>query len=246
MGLPPGQRVHAGPLPRFGLDAYMRRRAVTPPDFRLRIDGDVERPLELTADEIFAVRSELLSDLHCVTTWSAVGLRWSGTPLRSFWEQVVVPRARPRAGVAHLRVRGLDGYAATIPLEEALHEGAFLADRLDDQPLGHHGAPLRLVLPQLYGYKNVKHVHRIEVTLTPLRPSAGRLLGHPRGRVDLEERSGVGAQRFFRALYRLLLPLFLWRARSLSSRRFSRRSARARERRFRRIPASRRSRRCRR
>jgi DMSO/TMAO reductase YedYZ molybdopterin-dependent catalytic subunit len=222
MALPPGQRVHAGPMPRFGLDMYMKRRAVPPPDFKLRIDGDVDQALELTPDEIFAVRSELLSDLHCVTTWSAVGLRWSGRPFRSFWEDVILPHARPHAGAAHLRVRGLDGYAATIPLEEALHDDAFLADRLDDQPLGDHGAPLRLVLPELYAYKSVKHVSRIEVTVTPLRPSAGRLLGHPRGRVDLEERSGVGAQRIFRGLYRLLLPVFLWRARSLSTRRVRR------------------------
>lgn len=219
MALPPGQRVHPGPMPRFGLDAYMKRRAVTPPDFKLHIDGDVEQALELTPDAIFAVRTDVLSDLHCVTTWSAVGLRWSGRPFRSFWEEVVVPHARPDDGVAYLRVRGLDGYAATIPLEEALHEDAFLADRLDDRPLGDHGAPLRLVLPRLYAYKGVKHVCRIEIAVRPLRPSAGRLAGHPRGRVDLEERSGVGAQRFFRVLYRLLLPLFLWRARSLSARR---------------------------
>jgi DMSO/TMAO reductase YedYZ molybdopterin-dependent catalytic subunit len=192
---------------------------VTPPDFRLRIDGDVEQAIELSVDDVFAVRAESTSDLHCVTTWSAVGLRWSGRPFRSFWDDLVVPRARPHTGVAHLRVRGLDGFAATIPLEEALHEEAFLADRLDGEPLGDHGAPLRLVLPQLYAYKSVKHVCQIDVTATPLRASAGRLLSHPRGRVDREERSGVGAQRFFRWLYRLLLPVFLWRARSLSARR---------------------------
>jgi DMSO/TMAO reductase YedYZ molybdopterin-dependent catalytic subunit len=217
--LPPGQRVHLGPLPRFGLDEYMKRRAVTLPDFKLRIDGDVEQAIELSVDEIFAVRAELLSDLHCVTTWSSVGLRWSGRSFRSFWENVILTRARPHAGVAHLRVQGLDGYAATIPLEEALHDETFLADRLDREPLGDHGAPLRLVLPHLYAYKSVKHVCQIEVTVTPLRASAGRLLGHPRGRVDREERSGAGAQRFFRWLYRLLLPVFLWRARSLSARR---------------------------
>lgn len=219
MALPPGQRAHVGPLPRFGLDAYVKRRAVTPADFKLRIEGDVEQAIDLSVDEVFAVRTESLSDLHCVTTWSAVGLCWSGRPFRSLWEDVIVPRARPHAGVAHLRVRGLDGYAATITLEEALHDESFLADRLDGESLGDHGAPVRFVLPRLYGYKSVKHVCRIEVTVSPLRASAGRLLSHPRGRVDREERSGVGAQRLFRLLYRLLLPVFLWRARSLSARR---------------------------
>jgi DMSO/TMAO reductase YedYZ molybdopterin-dependent catalytic subunit len=153
-----------------------------------------------------------------VTTWSAVGLRWSGRPFGSVWKDLIVPRARPREGVAYLRVLGLDGYAATIPLEEALRDESFLADRLNGEPLGDHGGPLRFVLPQLYAYKSVRHVCLIEVTVAPRRPSAGRLLGHPRGRVDREERSGFGAQRFFRWLYRLLLPVFLWRARSLSAR----------------------------
>jgi DMSO/TMAO reductase YedYZ molybdopterin-dependent catalytic subunit len=211
--LPPGQRAHIGPLPRFGLHAFLRRRVASASDFALRIDGDVEQATELSLDEIFVVRVELVSDLHCVTTWSALGLRWSGRPFRSFWEDVVLPRARPRAGVGHLRVRGLDGYAATIPLEEGLRDESFLADRLDGEPLGDHGAPLRLVLPHLYAYKSVKHVCRIEVTASPVRASAGRLLSHPRGRVDGEERSGVGAQRLFRCLYGLLLPVFLWSAR---------------------------------
>jgi DMSO/TMAO reductase YedYZ molybdopterin-dependent catalytic subunit len=114
------------------------------------------------------------------------------------WEDVITPRARPRAGAGHLRVRGLDGYAATIPLEEGLRDESLLADRLDGEPLGDHGAPLRLVLPHLYAYKSVKHVCRIEVTAKPVRASGGRLLSHPRARVDREERSGVGAQRSFR------------------------------------------------
>jgi DMSO/TMAO reductase YedYZ molybdopterin-dependent catalytic subunit len=211
--LPPGQRARNGPLPRFGLHAFLKRRVASPRDFALRIDGDVEQAIELSLDEIFVIRSELVADLHCVTTWSAVGLRWSGRPFWSFWEDVILPRARPRAGAGHLRVRGFDGYAATIPLEEGLRDESFLADRLDGEPLGDHGAPLRLVLPHLYAYRSVKHVCRIEVTASPVRASAGRLLSHPRGRVDGEERSGVGAQRFFRCLYRLLLPVLLWSAR---------------------------------
>jgi hypothetical protein len=43
--------------PRFGLDAY-KRRAATPPDFKVRIDGDVEQALELSLDELFVVRAE--------------------------------------------------------------------------------------------------------------------------------------------------------------------------------------------
>jgi DMSO/TMAO reductase YedYZ molybdopterin-dependent catalytic subunit len=82
--LPPGQRARIGPLPRFGLDAYLKRRVATRGDFALRIDGDVKQAIELSLNEIFVVRSEFVADLHSVTTWSAVGLRWSGRPFRSF------------------------------------------------------------------------------------------------------------------------------------------------------------------
>lgn len=218
MGLPPGQRA-LDHFPRFGLDKYMRRRADVPAHFELEIAGDVEQPLSLSPHEIFSTRADATTNLHCVTTWSYVGLHWTGRTFRSFWDEVIVPRARPRAGVAYLRVTGLDGYASVIPLEEALHDETFLADGLDGKDLGDHGAPLRLVLPRLYAYKSVKHIRAIEITAEPLRGSAGRFLGHARGRVDLEERSGWGMGRFFRGLYRLLLPLFLWRARSLTARR---------------------------
>lgn len=204
-------------FPRFGLDRFMRRQAQVPGDFKLEIGGDVREAIALTPGEIFARRDEATTSLHCVTTWSYVGLRWSGRAFRSVWDDLIVPRAGPRDGVAYLLVTGLDGFSSCIPLEEALHEEAFLADGVDGGQLGEHGAPLRLVLPRLYAYKSVKHVCRIAVTIEPRRGSAGRFLGHARGRVDLEERSGWGMGRLFRALYRLLLPIFLWRARSLGA-----------------------------
>jgi hypothetical protein len=39
----PGQRVDADPTPRLGLAAYMKRRALTPPDVKLHI-GRRHRP----------------------------------------------------------------------------------------------------------------------------------------------------------------------------------------------------------
>ena len=213
--LPRGQRVLEGPPPRFGLDAYLTRSVDVPLDWRLVVDGDVEQPLALGLDELIAdARVDRALDLHCVTTWTATDLRWSGRAFHDVWTRVVVPRARPRPEVAHVLAAGLDGYQAAIPLEEALAADALLADRLDGQPVSlDHGAPLRLVVPQLYGYKSVKHLCRLSFRVDPPAVPVARFLAHPRGRVDLEERSGVGAQRFWRLLYRSLVPLFLRRAR---------------------------------
>ena len=64
-----------------------------------------------------------------------------------------------------------------------------LANELNGEPLPFdHGAPLRLVAPGQYGYKNLKHLQRIDFYPTFRPGSAGRA-EHPRARVDLEERS---------------------------------------------------------
>lgn len=206
-------------MPRFGLEPFLRQWPVAE-SFRLRVDGDVEQALELTLEEIVgASRRELVADFHCVATWTVRDLAWSGRSLASVWEEVVVPRARPLPGVAHMRARGLDGFMASLPLEDALAPDAFLADRLAGAPLPMaHGAPLRLVLPAHYGYKNLKHLTRLEFTIRPMRGTGGRFLVHPRGRVAFEERNEAGPQIAWRWIYRALKPIFLAQARRTDSR----------------------------
>ena len=58
-------------------------------------------------------------------------------------------------------------YDDTLTLEQALSRDAMLAYDMDGKPLSAaHGAPARVVMPQMYGYKNVKWVTRIEVQTT--------------------------------------------------------------------------------
>ena len=213
--LPPGQRAFPHPPLRFGLEVFLRQSVTVPSDFRLVIDGAVERPVVLTLDELFGTdRVERKADLHCVTTWTATDLLWSGRSLREIWHDTIVPRVRPNPGVAYLLAAALDGYETAVPLEEALGADVLLVDRLNDAALTvNHGAPLRLVVPQLYGYKSVKHLCRLSLCVEPPALKVSRFLVHPRGRVDLEERSGVGLQRFWRILYRMLRPGFLRQAR---------------------------------
>jgi DMSO/TMAO reductase YedYZ molybdopterin-dependent catalytic subunit len=43
-----------------------------------------------------------------------------------------------------------------------------LAYEMDGKPLRReHGAPVRVVIPEMYGYKNVKWVERIELVAKP-------------------------------------------------------------------------------
>src|SRR5712691_400771 len=68
--VPSGWRIYTvtATMPRFH-----------PATWRLKIDGLVERPLELTYDELKALpRAEQTSDFHCVTGWSVPNVHWAG------------------------------------------------------------------------------------------------------------------------------------------------------------------------
>lgn len=138
--LPPGQRESAT-FPRFGIPRFARRfpgQLSTP---ALEIRGEVEQELSLHDALAGLPRVEQVSDLHCVTTWSRRGLRWGGVRFVDFWQSVVVPRARPRAGARLLRLRGQDGAWTGLLLEDALGSDVLLADTLDGKPLDvAHGA----------------------------------------------------------------------------------------------------------
>jgi DMSO/TMAO reductase YedYZ molybdopterin-dependent catalytic subunit len=100
-----------------------------------------------------------------------------------FLERIAVPGVRP-AGDARLVVFcGQDGYRASMPLEDLLRGDVLLADRLNGLPLTlEHGAPIRLIAPAHYGYKNVKHLSRIEFHRNDrtYRPAGYRFMDHPR------------------------------------------------------------------
>ena len=83
----------------------------------------------------------MTADFHCVTTWSVLGLQWSGWRLCDLWEQLVVPAARPVAGVTHLRAISADRYSAALSLEDAMADDVVIADRLGGQPLTPCTAP---------------------------------------------------------------------------------------------------------
>jgi DMSO/TMAO reductase YedYZ molybdopterin-dependent catalytic subunit len=142
------------PMPRF--DA---------PTWRLTIDGLVERPRSFTIDDLRRLpRAEQRSDFHCVTGWSVPGVPWAGVRFAD-----LLRHARPRDGAGALTfVSAEQPYTDSLTIEQALAPDAMLAYEMDGRPLlREHGAPVRVVMPQMYGYKNVKWVRGITVTAAP-------------------------------------------------------------------------------
>jgi DMSO/TMAO reductase YedYZ molybdopterin-dependent catalytic subunit len=187
--LPPGQRVRPD-FPRFGIVAYARQ-ALPATDVRIEILGAIEQPLVLCATELATLtRVTQRGDFHCAAGWSHLAVEWSGFRFKDVWQQLILPKARPTTPIKLIVLRCQDRYRTSLPLADLLAPDVLLADRLNGQPLTvEHGAPIRLVAPAHYGYKNAKHLRRFELRADEhgYRPQV-RLLDHPRARVAEEER----------------------------------------------------------
>lgn len=191
MGLPPGQKYRSD-FPRFGLPQYAERRPsnLTRRSIAIEVNGTGQIDVDLSVSDLR--RLEVQSDFHCVTTWSYPGVKWGGVSFREFFHQYVEPLQIERIQITGAILYAQDGYKTTLLLDDLLNEGVMLADELDGQPLTiEHGAPLRLVAPEHYGYKNLKHLKRIEfyTVLPVLKRGIYAFLDHPRARVLAEERA---------------------------------------------------------
>jgi DMSO/TMAO reductase YedYZ molybdopterin-dependent catalytic subunit len=197
-----------------------------PDDPTIEIGGDVANELEVGVADLSAMtRRQVTADFHCVAGWTAKDQSWEGVPFVDFYREVIEDKAHPSDGVRYVAFVGLDGFRSVLLLEDALGGDVLLADRWDGAALnGDHGAPVRLLSPGQYGYKNTKHVCRIEVHKEP--PLDGHedrlnrfLLGfvktHPRARVAHEERNGYLPPSAVRGVYRnVILPALLLRIRA--------------------------------
>lgn len=206
MSLPPGQR--AAELERFGLPGFARRQVQVPARPVLTVSGEVLRPTQVEVAELLAglPRADQRGDLHCVTTWSALDLDWSGVRLAAAIG-VLAELVQPHPDARWLLATGLDGFSACLALEDALAAGALLADRLGGNALtAAHGAPVRLVAPAQYGYKSVKGLATLEFRRRYVPGSAG-LKEHRRGRVATEERSRLLPGPVWRQVWARALPI---------------------------------------
>jgi DMSO/TMAO reductase YedYZ molybdopterin-dependent catalytic subunit len=156
--VPPGQsRTKKWPV----LDAAGPPR-IEPGQWKLEIFGQVERPLTLSWDEFAALpRTRVFADFHCVTRWSRLGNLWEGVSMR----ELIHLAGGARASATHALVHGYDqGWTTNLPLEQLLAGDALVATHHDGEPLSlEHGAPARLIVPQLYAWKSAKWLRGIEL-----------------------------------------------------------------------------------
>ena len=133
--------------------------------WRLDVHGLVARPLSLSLDDLRARPAlEMPATLACVgnnVPARAINTAiWKGVRLASLLEECGADLTNTRDVV----FIGADNYTDSVPLERALHRGTLLAYEMNGEPVPRgHGAPLRAIVPGIYGMKNVKWIEAIEL-----------------------------------------------------------------------------------
>jgi DMSO/TMAO reductase YedYZ molybdopterin-dependent catalytic subunit len=146
--------------------AYVALRDAGFADYRLIIDGLVERPMALSLAELRAEPARTQITRHdCVEGWSSIG-KWTGARLGALLDKAGL-KSNARYLVFHCADtlgEGPDGrYYESIDLIDAYHPQTILAYDMNDQVLPvAHGAPVRLRVERQLGYKHAKYVMRVE------------------------------------------------------------------------------------
>ncbi len=131
-------------------------------DYKLRVTGLVDRPLEMTYDELVSMPStKLTRDFQCVTGWRVPGVDWKGVRLAD-----LLDRAGVQSSAKALRFHSFDGaYTESLTLEQAGRKDVIVAYQFEGAPLSdEHGGPVRLYVAPMYGYKSLKWLDHIELT----------------------------------------------------------------------------------
>ncbi len=199
--LPPGQKK-SETFPRFGLPQYAKRFPTELDQIKITIGGDIDEFVISTQLESLP-RTQQNSDFHCVTTWSKLNLDWSGYAFNDLYNTLIRPKLSD--DIVFVVLKAQDGFKTSLPLVDLLQQNVLLADQLDGAPLTiEHGAPIRIVAPDHYGYKNVKYINRIEFysEVQSIKKGLASFMDHPRARVAHEERACKGPKSFFRWLYK--------------------------------------------
>ena len=147
--------------------------ALKPRPWRIKIDGLVEKPVEIDVDDLVAKMQveERLYRFRCVEAW-AMAVPWTGFSMRQ-----LVDFAKPISGAKYVVMKTFSDkavapgqkqfwypwpYTEGLTMEEARNDLTLMVTGIYGKTLpNQHGAPLRLATPWKYGFKSVKSINHI-------------------------------------------------------------------------------------
>ena len=165
--------------------------AVDPANWRLTVEGQVERPVTLTYEQLKALPAQTLPVvLECagnsrnsvspplprspLNNGYVGNAAWTGVPLR-----LVLERAGLKPSAQEIVLEGADrgkptfapaevAFAKSIPIDKAIHPDTLLVYEMNGAPLtSEHGGPVRAVVAGWYGTYHVKWLTRAEAIDRP-------------------------------------------------------------------------------
>lgn len=153
--VPPGQSLtmdwpvlHYGPAPSIDTSGWT-----------ISIFGLVDKERKIDRQEFMTLpRVKVMSDIHCVTTWSRLDNLWEGVSTVAIKELVKIsPDAR------YVMAHGFGGFTTNLSTADFFQEDVLFSLSHNGKPLApEHGYPVRLVVPRLYFWKSAKWVTGIE------------------------------------------------------------------------------------
>ena len=182
------------PTENFYLVQHYGIQQLDPGAYRLRVTGLVDKPIELTLDDLKKRRRvEEIVGFECggnnPTSMNrlAGNARWTGTPLRDLLRDAKLrPDAREivffgadkgMETVTHGRAtQQVEQYfGRSLAVDDAMRPEVMVVWEMNGAALAaNHGAPVRLIVPGWYGVANVKWMNRIHVQDTRY---VGRFMG---------------------------------------------------------------------
>jgi sulfoxide reductase catalytic subunit YedY len=157
-------------------DPAVEARDFKPTPWSVTIDGEAEVKGKFALEDLLKPHAleERVYRLRCVEAWSMV-IPWAGIPLADLLKRfkptskakfvefttLMDPKQMPGQRDAVLNWP----YVEALRIDEAMHPLSFLATGLYGKVIpNQNGAPLRLVVPWKYGFKNIKAIVRIRFT----------------------------------------------------------------------------------
>jgi methionine sulfoxide reductase catalytic subunit len=157
-------------------DPAVQARNFKPTPWSVTIDGEAEVKGKFALEDLLKPHAleERNYRLRCVEAWSMV-IPWAGIPLADLLKRfkptskakfvefttLFDPKQMPGQRVQVLNWPYVEG----LRIDEAMHPLSFLATGVYGKVIpNQNGAPLRLVVPWKYGFKNIKSIVRIRFT----------------------------------------------------------------------------------
>lgn len=155
--LPPGQHLVTDfPVLSAGLTPR-----VNPLKWSFTLKYGPQPVAKWTWEEFNALpKTDIVKDIHCVTTWSKFDTKWQGVMVDDILEA-----AGLEPPTQFVLAHSFDDYSTNVPVSDLLGGKAMIATHYDGKPLApDHGGPARLLVPHLYLWKSAKWVNGLQFT----------------------------------------------------------------------------------